>query len=70
MLWSDDGMVFRVPESAEPPDASLFLPASDEVEEWVTESLSDTSLFAARFREAAGRALLLPRRAPDERQTR
>ncbi|MCK6546654.1 DEAD/DEAH box helicase, partial [Myxococcota bacterium] len=67
VLWSDDGMVFRVPESAEPPDVSLFVPAPDDVEEWVTESLSDTSLFAARFREAAGRALLLPRRASGKR---
>ncbi len=31
------------------------------------EQLGDTALFAARFREAAARALLLPRRRPDRR---
>ncbi len=34
-LWSDDGMVFRLPESDEPPDAALFLPAADEIEDQV-----------------------------------
>ena len=66
-IWSDDGMVFRLPESEEPPDASLFLPAADEVEDLLVRSLGQTSLFAARFRENAGRALLLPRRRPGQR---
>src|SRR4029434_1053883 len=30
-------------------------------------TLRQTSLFASRFRECAGRALLLPRRRPDQR---
>jgi ATP-dependent Lhr-like helicase len=67
VLWSDDGMVFRLPDAGEPPDVDLFLPPPDEVEDWVTENLGDTSLFAARFREAAARALLLPRRYPGKR---
>jgi ATP-dependent Lhr-like helicase len=67
-VWSDDGMVFRIPASDEPPDAALFLPPSTEVEDVVTRSLEGTSLFAARFREAAGRALLLPRKSPTMRQ--
>ena len=67
-VWSDDGMVFRVPASDEPPDIELFLPKSDEIEALVTQALEGTSLFAARFREAAGRALLLPRRSPTTRQ--
>ncbi len=66
-LWSDDGMVFRVPESEEPPDTSLFLPDPDEVEDIIVRSLAGTSLFAARFRENAARALLLPRRRPGMR---
>jgi ATP-dependent helicase Lhr and Lhr-like helicase len=66
-MWSDDGMVFRLPESDEPPDASLFLPAADEIEDLVVASLGETSLFAARFRENAARALLLPRRHPGRR---
>ncbi|HLN81302.1 MAG TPA: DEAD/DEAH box helicase, partial [Thermoanaerobaculia bacterium] len=67
MLWSDDGIVFRLPESEEPPDVRDFFPDPDEVEDLVTESLGETSLFAARFRENAARALLLPRRHPGRR---
>jgi len=66
-LWSDDGMVFRIPESDEPPDVALFLPAADEIEDIVVRGLGETSLFAARFRENAARALLLPRRHPGRR---
>jgi len=66
-MYSDDGMVFRLPESDEPPDPALFFPAPDEVEDVVTRSLGGTSLFAARFRENAARALLLPRRHPGRR---
>ena len=66
-MWSDDGMVFRLPESDEPPDVSPFLPDPDEIEDLVVRSLGDTSLFAARFRENAARALLLPRRHPGRR---
>ena len=66
-IWSDDGMVFRLPESDEPPEASLFVPAADEIEDRVVRALGETSLFAARFRENAARALLLPRRHPGRR---
>jgi ATP-dependent helicase Lhr and Lhr-like helicase len=67
VIWSDDGIVFRLPESDEPPDISLIVLAPDQVEDLVVRSLGTTSLFAARFRENAGRALLLPRRAPGRR---
>ncbi|MEO8433070.1 MAG: DEAD/DEAH box helicase, partial [Acidobacteriota bacterium] len=67
MMWSDDGMVFRLPESDEAPEAALFLPPADEVEDLLVGSLGQTSLFAARFRENAARALLLPRRYPGRR---
>ncbi len=66
-VWSDDGMVFRVPEADEPPAWDAFFPHSADVERIATEELSGTSLFAGRFRECAGRALLLPRRQPDKR---
>lgn len=66
-VWSDDGMAFRLAGTVEPPATELFLPASDEVEMLVTSSLAQTSLFAARFRECAARALLLPRRHPTKR---
>ena len=66
-MWTDDGMVFRLPESDAPPEPELFFPPADEVEDLVTQALGGTSLFAARFRENAGRALLLPRRHPGKR---
>ena len=67
MMYSDDGMVFRLPESEEAPDPELFFLAPDEIEDVVTRALGGTSLFAARFRENAARALLLPRRHPGKR---
>ncbi|WP_225754119.1 DEAD/DEAH box helicase [Actinotalea sp. Marseille-Q4924] len=40
----------------------------EEVAEAVRAELGSSALFAARFREAAARSLLLPRRRPDRRQ--
>ena len=67
MMWSDDGIVFRLPGSDRPPDLDLFFPAAAEVEDIVVRELGGTALFAARFRENAARALLLPRRSPGKR---
>ena len=44
-----------------------MIPASDEVEALVVRQLGGTALFAAKFREAAARALLLPKRRPGGR---
>ena len=44
-----------------------MLPASEEVEALVLRQLGGTALFAAKFREAAARALLLPKRRPGGR---
>jgi ATP-dependent Lhr-like helicase len=66
-LWADDGLVVRFPGSDEPPDPEWLLPPADEVEGLVLDELGGTALFAARFREAAARALLLPRRRPGGR---
>ncbi len=62
-VWSDDGMIFRVPGGEAPPPLDLFFPSAEEVEDAVTRELGTSSMFAARFREAAARALLLPRTA-------
>lgn len=67
MMWSDDGIVFRLPEAEAPPPLELFLPASNEVEDIVVREIGSTALFATRFRENAARALLLPRRQPGKR---
>jgi ATP-dependent Lhr-like helicase len=66
-LWGDDGFVLRFPDTDEPPDADWFLVESAEAMALVLRQLGTTALFAGRFREAAGRALLLPRRRPDAR---
>ncbi|MER5620562.1 ATP-dependent helicase [Streptosporangium sp. NPDC002544] len=66
-VHSDDGIVLRIPDTlSEPPsDVAAFDP--DEIERIVTEELGGSALFAARFRECAGRSLLLPRRVPGRR---
>ena len=65
--YTDDGMAFRIPACEAPPPQDLFFPAADEIESLVTHALQGTALFAARFRECAARALLLPRRDPRRR---
>src|SRR5207237_5510407 len=50
-----------------PPAAELVLPDADEVEQLVIRQLGASSLFAAKFREASARALLLPRHRPQGR---
>ena len=63
-VWSDDGIVVRIPDRERPPDAAALLPEPEEIEDLAVRELGGSSLFAGRFREAAGRALLLPRRRP------
>ena len=67
LMWGDDGIVMRLPEAVDelPVDDLLFDP--DEVRDLVVGRLPETSMFASRFRECAARALLLPRRRPDQR---
>ena len=67
VMWGDEGFVVRFPETEGPPDPALLLPEHEDVEGLVLGQLGSTSLFAARFRETAARALLLPRRRPGTR---
>jgi ATP-dependent helicase Lhr and Lhr-like helicase len=67
IMWGDDGFVVRFPETDAPPDPRLLVPDPDEVEALILRQLGSTALFASRFREAAARALLLPRRRPGAR---
>ncbi|HEX6096093.1 MAG TPA: DEAD/DEAH box helicase [Thermoanaerobaculia bacterium] len=60
-MWSDDGFIVRFPETDTPPSVDLVLPDPDEVEQLLLRQLGASSMFAAKFREAAARALLLPR---------
>jgi ATP-dependent Lhr-like helicase len=67
VMWGDEGFVVRFPDVERPPDPALLLPEPEEIEALVLRQLGSTSLFAARFRETAARALLLPRRRPGMR---
>ncbi|MBM4377234.1 MAG: DEAD/DEAH box helicase [Deltaproteobacteria bacterium] len=69
-LWTNDGFVVRVPEGSPltvEGDVSWLFPRGDEITPKLTELVAGTSMFAARFREAAARALLLPRKRPGQR---
>jgi ATP-dependent Lhr-like helicase len=66
-IWSDDGIVVRLPEADEAPPVDSVVVDPDEVESLVVGHVGSSALFAARFRENAARALLLPRRRPGSR---
>jgi ATP-dependent Lhr-like helicase len=66
-MWSEDGFVLRFPEADTPPDVDAVLMEPGEAAELVMQRLGSTALFAAKFRESASRALLLPRRRADGR---
>ncbi len=74
-MAADDGIVLRLPDLVEDEgstfDADLIEMLTldpDEVHDMVTREIGGSALFAARFRECAARALLLPRRSPGKRQ--
>lgn len=80
VLWSDNGIVIRMPDADRPPPPDLFLPPAGLVRDLVIRQLGAgggarqqgqgapaSALFASRFREAAARALLLPRGRPGKR---
>jgi ATP-dependent Lhr-like helicase len=66
-MWSDDGFVLRLPDSEAAVEIEDFVLSPAEFKELVLRQLGSTSLFAAKFREAASRALLLPKRRPGMR---
>ncbi|PWU51106.1 ATP-dependent helicase [Micromonospora globispora] len=69
VMPSDDGIVVRLPDTAEePPGADVVVFEPDEIAQLVEESVGTSALFASRFRECAARSLLLPRRDPRRRQ--
>ncbi|MBA2347555.1 MAG: DEAD/DEAH box helicase [Solirubrobacterales bacterium] len=66
-IYSDDGIIVHLPDADEPPGAELVMVPPDELEELVVAELGSSALFGARFRENAGRALLIPRAYPGKR---
>ncbi|HML50463.1 MAG TPA: ATP-dependent helicase [Propionicimonas sp.] len=78
-MHADDGMIFRLPDTdwtaaspGTPPAvaelAELIFADPEEVSAAVNAEVGGSALFASRFRECAGRALLLPNRRPGKRQ--
>ena len=66
-IYSDAGIIVHLPDAEEPPGAELVLLEPDEIEDLVVTELGSSALFGARFRENAGRALLIPRARPGRR---
>ena len=66
-IWSDDGIIVHLPDADEAPGEELMLIDPDELEDLVVGELGGSALFGARFRENAGRALLIPRAYPGRR---
>jgi ATP-dependent Lhr-like helicase len=67
VIWSDDGILLRFPDTDTPPDLSAIIIDPADVEETLLSEVADSALFTSIFREAAARALLLPRRRPGSR---
>ncbi|MGC1206970.1 MAG: DEAD/DEAH box helicase, partial [Ornithinimicrobium sp.] len=79
-MAADDGIVLRLPDLLDDDDGGstsnsfdadlieMLTLDPDEVHDMVTREIGGSALFAARFRECAARALLLPRRTPGRRQ--
>jgi len=66
-MWGDDGIVLRLPEAVDRIPVEELLIDPDDITDALVAAVPQTALFAARFRECAARALLLPRRRPDQR---
>ncbi len=66
-VWSDDGFILRFPDADEAPDPAELVIDPAEASGLVIDEIGSSALFAARFREAAARSLLLPRRRPGNR---
>ena len=66
-IWSDDGIIVRLPEADDAPPTEYVLIDPDDLDDLLMREVGSSALFAARFRENAARALLLPRRRPGSR---
>jgi ATP-dependent Lhr-like helicase len=66
-LHGSDGILFRLPQTDVPPLDVFEGLTPDRAEDLIRESLGDSALFGLRFRQSAGRALLMPRPDPAKR---
>jgi ATP-dependent Lhr-like helicase len=67
VMYTDNGLVLRIPDGDEPPAVDQLFPDPDEVTALATDQVAQTALFAGLFRENAVRSLLLRRRGPGRR---
>ena len=67
VVVADDGIVLQLPATTAAPGAELVTFDADELTRLVRSRIEETALFAARFRECAARALLMPGAAPGHR---
>lgn len=71
VMATDDGIIAHLPDTGDEDLAATLASAAflepDRVHSLVLAELGGSALFAARFRECASRALLLPRRDPQRR---
>ncbi len=66
-LHGDDGLLIRLPRTDQPP-LDLFEGLTPGLaEDLIKQELGDSALFGLRFRQNAGRALLMPRPDPSKR---
>ena len=66
-MYSDDGIVVRLPEAQDAPPSESIVIDPEEINDLVVGEVGGSALFASRFRECAARALLLPKRRPGQR---
>ncbi|HJQ01530.1 MAG TPA: DEAD/DEAH box helicase [Jatrophihabitans sp.] len=67
-MHSDDGIVLRLADTtAQPPGSEIAVFEPSEIVDLVTGEVTNSALFASRFRECAARSLLLPKRDPRRR---
>ena len=67
VVVADDGIILQLPATTAAPGAELVTFDADELTRLVRSRIEETALFAARFRECAARALLMPGAAPGHR---
>ena len=66
-LHADDGLLIRLPRTEAPPLDLLDDLTAEAAESMIRSELGESALFGLRFRQNAGRALLLPRPDPTKR---
>ncbi|MFO0960345.1 MAG: DEAD/DEAH box helicase [Isosphaeraceae bacterium] len=66
-IHDDDAILIRLPGVEDPPLDLLGDLTPERAEEWIRRELPDSPLFGLRFRQNAGRALLMPRPDPGKR---